>query len=207
MVELENLESLKELGDNSASMVVESLSEMLCMAVEMDVSAVHVDTIKSIPDILKLTGDTIVGAYVGFSGKLSGTVLTILSIESAREMADIMLAGMDEDDPQDYLTEMQESAILEIGNILTSPFIDVMADALSLELTQSPPAIACNTLGSLISLSMDGASESDLAIVFNSALHVVDQNINCNILMLPDPDNVEAMIRDIRSLNLTSEDS
>ena len=207
MVELENLESLKELGDNSASMVVESLSEMLCMAVEMDVSAVHVDTIKSIPDILKLTSDAIVGAYVGFSGKLSGTVLTILSIESAREMADIMLAGMDEDDPQDYLTEMQESAILEIGNILTSPFIDVMADALSLELTQSPPAIACNTLGSLISLSMDGASESDLAIVFNSALHVVDQNINCNILMLPDPDNVEAMIRDIRSLNLTSEDS
>ena len=207
MVELENLESLKELGDNSASMVVESLSEMLCMAVEMDVSAVHVDTIKSIPDILKLTSDAIVGAYVGFSGKLSGTVLTILSIESAREMADIMLAGMDEDDPQDYLTEMQESAILEIGNILTSPFIDVMADALSLELTQSPPAIACNTLGSLISLSMDGASESDLAIVFNSALHVVDQNINCNILMLPDPDNVEAMIRDIGSLNLTSEDS
>ena len=207
MVELENLESLKELGDNSASMVVESLSEMLCMAVEMDVSAVHVDTIKSIPDILKLTGDTIVGAYVGFSGKLSGTVLTILSIESAREMADVMLAGMDEDDPQDYLTEMQESAILEIGNILTSPFIDVMADALSLELTQSPPAIACDTLSSLISLAMDGASESDLAIVFNSALHVVDQNINCNILMLPDPDNVEAMIRDIGSLNLAAEDS
>ncbi len=207
MVELENLESLKELGDNSASMVVESLSEMLCMAVEMDVSAVHVDTIKSIPDILKLTGDAIVGAYVGFSGKLSGTVLTILSIESAREMADVMLAGMDENDPLDYLTEMQESAILEIGNILTSPFIDVMADALSLELTQSPPAIACDTLGSLISLSMDGANENDLAIVFNSALHVVDQNINCNILMLPDPDNVEAMIRDIGSLNLTSEDS
>ncbi len=207
MVELENLESLKEMGDNSAAMVVESLSEMLCMDVEMDVSAVHVDTIKSIPDILKLTGDTIVGAYVGFSGKLSGTVLTILSIESAREMADIMLAGMDEDDPQDYLTEMQESAILEIGNILTSPFIDVMADALSLELTQSPPAIACDTLSALISQSMDGASEKDLAIVFNSALHVVDQNINCNILMLPDPDNVEAMINDIGSLNITPADS
>ncbi|MCK4458275.1 MAG: chemotaxis protein CheC [Methanosarcinales archaeon] len=207
MVELANLETLKEMGDNSASMVVESLSEMLCMAVEMDVSAVHVDAIKSIPDILKLSGDTIVGAYVGFSGKLSGTVLTILSIESAREMADIMLAGMDEDDPLDYLTEMQESAILEIGNIMTSPFIDVMADALSLELTQSPPAIACDTLGSLISLSMDGASESDFAIVFNSALHVVDQNINCNILMLPDTGNVETMINDLGSLKSTPETS
>ena len=207
MVELENLETLKEMGDNSASIVMESLSEMLCMAVEMDVSAVHVDMIKGIPDILKLPGDTIVGAYVGFSGKLSGTVLTILSVESAREMADIMLAGMDDEEPLEYLTEMQESAILEIGNILTSPFIDVMADALSLELTQSPPVIACDTLSSLISLSMNGASESDFAIVFNSALHVVDQNINCNILMLPDPDNVETMINDIGSLKSVSEAS
>ncbi len=207
MVELENLETLKEMGDNSASIVMESLSEMLCMAVEMDVSAVHVDMIKGIPDILKLPGDTIVGAYVGFSGKLSGTVLTILSVESAREMADIMLAGMDDEEPLEYLTEMQESAILEIGNILTSPFIDVMADALSLELTQSPPVIACDTLSSLISLSMNGASESDFAIVFNSALHVVDQNINCNILMLPDPDNVETMINDIGSLKSASEAS
>jgi len=188
------------MGDNSASMVMESLSEMLCMAVEMDVSVVHVEMIKGIPDILKLPIDVVVGAYVGFSGKISGTVLTILSIESAREMADILLAGMDDDEPLEYLTEMQESAILEIGNIMTSPFIDVMADALSMELTQSPPAIACETLGSLISLSMDGANESDFAIVFNSALHVVDQNINCNILMLPDPGNVEMMLGDLGSL-------
>ncbi|MCK4651712.1 MAG: chemotaxis protein CheC [Methanosarcinales archaeon] len=207
MVELANLETLKEMGDNSASMVMESLSEMLCMAVEMDVSVVHVEMIKGIPDILKLPIDVVVGAYVGFSGKISGTVLTILSIESAREMADILLAGMDEDEPLEFLTEMQESAILEIGNIMTSPFIDVMADALSLELTQSPPAIACDTLSSLISLSMDGASESDFAIVFNSALHVVDQNINCNILMLPDTGNVETMINDLGSLKSTPETS
>lgn len=200
MVELENLEALKEMGDNSASMVVESLSEMLCMAVEMDVSAVHVDTIKGIPDILKLSGDVIVGAYVGFSGKISGTVLTVLSVESAREMADILLAGMDEEEPLEYLTEMQESAILEIGNILTSPFIDVMADALSMELTQSPPAIACDALNSLINQSLNGSDDSDFAIVFNSALHVVDQNINCNILMLPDPGNIEVMLGDLGSL-------
>ena len=200
MVELENLETLKEMGDNSASIVMESLSEMLCMAVEMDVSAVHVEMIKGIPDILKLPIDVVVGAYVGFSGKISGTVLTILSIESARGMADILLAGMDDEAPLEYLTEMQESAILEIGNIMTSPFIDVMADALSMELTQSPPAIACDTLSSLISLSVNGSDDSDFAIVFNSALHVVDQNINCNILMLPDPGNVEMMLGELGSL-------
>jgi chemotaxis protein CheC len=204
MVKHENLETLKEMGDNSASIVMESLSEMLCMAVEMDVSAVHVEMIKGIPDILKLPIDVVVGAYVGFSGKISGTVLTVLSIESAREMADILLAGMDDDEPLEYLTEMQESAILEIGNIMTSPFIDVMADALYMELTQSPPVIACDTLGSLINLSVNGSADSDFAIVFNSALHVVEQNIKCNILMLPDPGNVETMLRELGSLKSES---
>ena len=204
MVKHENLETLKEMGDNSASMVMASLSEMLCMAVEMDVSAVHVEMIKGIPDILKLPIDVVVGAYVGFSGKISGTVLTVLSIESAREMADILLAGMDDDEPLEYLTEMQESAILEIGNIMTSPFIDVMADALYMELTQSPPVIACDTLGSLINLSVNGSADSDFAIVFNSALHVVEQNIKCNILMLPDPGNVETMLRELGSLKSES---
>ncbi|OEU59364.1 MAG: hypothetical protein BA870_06895 [Desulfuromonadales bacterium C00003094] len=197
MVELENLETLKGMGDNSAAMVMESLSEMLCMEVEMDVSAVHVDTIKSIPEVLELPDGVIVGASVGFSGDIAGTVLTILSVESARKMADILLAGMDEEEPTGVLTEMQESAILEIGNILTSPFIDVMAEATSMVLTQSPPSIACDALSSLIDQSMDGSQTSDVAIVFNSALHVVNQDIDCNILMLPDPDKIELLFKSL----------
>ncbi len=197
MVELENLETLKGMGDNSAAIVMESLSEMLCMEVEMDVSAVHVDTIKSIPEVLELPDGVIVGASVGFSGDIAGTVLTILSVESARKMADILLAGMDEEEPTGVLTEMQESAILEIGNILTSPFIDVMADATSMVLTQSPPSIACDTLSTLIDQSMGGSQISDFAIVFNSALHVVNQDIDCNILMLPDPDKIELLFKSL----------
>ncbi|KAF5410228.1 MAG: chemotaxis protein CheC [Euryarchaeota archaeon] len=197
MVELENLETLKGMGDNSAAIVMESLSEMLCMEVEMDVSAVHVDTIKSIPEVLELPNGVIVGASVGFSGDIAGTVLTILSVESARKMADILLAGMDEEEPTGVLTEMQESAILEIGNILTSPFIDVMADATSMVLTQSPPSIACDMLSALIDQSMDGSQISDFAIVFNSALHVVNQDIDCNILMLPDPDKIELLFKSL----------
>ncbi len=197
MVELENLETLKGMGDNSAAMVMESLSEMLCMEVEMDVSAVHVDTIKSIPEVLELPDGVIVGASVGFSGDIAGTVLTILSVESARKMADILLAGMDGEEPTGVLTEMQESAILEIGNILTSPFIDVMAEATSMVLTQSPPSIACDALSALIDQSMDGSQTSDVAIVFNSALHVVNQDIDCNILMLPDPDKIELLFKSL----------
>nr|QNO41862.1 hypothetical protein OLEPNHLG_00009 [Methanosarcinales archaeon ANME-2c ERB4] len=177
---------------------MESLSEMLCMEVEMDVSAVHVDTIKSIPAVLELPNGVIVGASVGFSGDIAGTVLTILSVESARKMADILLAGMDEEEPTGVLTEMQESAILEIGNILTSPFIDVMADATSMVLTQSPPSIACDMLSALIDQSMDGSQISDFAIVFNSALHVVNQDIDCNILMLPDPDKIELLFKSLQ---------
>jgi len=193
MVELNVLESIKEMGDRSASLVMESLSGMLGMEVVMDVSTVSVEAIERIPSDIGLSDEHVVGAYAGFSGEVSGSVLTVLSIESARKLADILLAGMDDEEPLEYLTEMQESAILEVGNILTSPFIDVWADTVSIELTQSPPSIACDLLHSVIDRSLDGRAETNIAIAFNSALHVVDQDIDCNILLLPDPDKMEML--------------
>ncbi|NIA11414.1 MAG: hypothetical protein GWP10_17225, partial [Nitrospiraceae bacterium] len=52
MVELDILKSIKEMGDRSASLVMESLSGMLGMEVVMDVSAVNVEAIERIPSAI-----------------------------------------------------------------------------------------------------------------------------------------------------------
>lgn len=195
MVKPEILESIREMGDRSASAVMESLSEMLCMEVVMDVSSVNVESIEIIPSVIGLPDERIVGTHVNFSGRMSGSVLTILSIVGARKLADILLAGMDDEDPLEYLTEMQESAILEICNIMTSPFIDIIADAMSIELTQSPPSIVCESLYVLMNRSLDGYPS--VAIAFRSALRVVEHNIDCNIMVLPNPDEIERLLNSL----------
>ncbi|MEA1944855.1 MAG: chemotaxis protein CheC [Euryarchaeota archaeon] len=195
MIGMETLKGLKKLGDQSAEMAVRSLAEMTGMQVLMEVSAVNLTEIEQIPAVIGITEDAMVGLYVRFSGELPGSVLTLLSIPSAQRLADIMLAGMeDEADGDSVLSEMQQSAVEEIGNIITSSFIDVWANAFSMGLNQSPPAFVCDYVISIIDAVLAKASEKgDFAVVFNSAIYITDQDIDCHVLVLPDPDRMQMM--------------
>ncbi|OEU59365.1 MAG: hypothetical protein BA870_06900 [Desulfuromonadales bacterium C00003094] len=193
MIGMETLRELKRLGDQSAEMAVESLAEMTSMEVVMEVSAVNLTEIEQIPATIGITEDAMIGLFVRFTGELPGSVLTLLSIPSAQKLADIMLAGMgDEPTEGEVLSEMQQSAVEEIGNIITSSFIDVWANEFETPLTQTPPAFVCDYVPSVIDAALARASEKgDFAVVFNSAIHITDQDIDCHILVLPDPDKMQ----------------
>ncbi len=195
MIGMETLRELKRLGDQSAEMAVESLAEMTSMEVVMEVSAVNLTEIEQIPATIGITEDAMIGLFVRFTGELPGSVLTLLSIPSAQKLADIMLAGMgDEPTEGEVLSEMQQSAVEEIGNIITSSFIDVWANEFTTALTQTPPAFVCDYVPSIIDAALARASEKgDFAVVFNSAIHITDHDINCHILVLPDPDKMQMM--------------
>ncbi len=195
MIGMETLRELKRLGDQSAKMAVESLAEMTAMEVVMEVSAVNLTEVEQIPATIGITEDAIIGLFVRFTGELPGSVLTLISIPSAQKLADIMLAGMgDEPAEGEVLSEMQQSAVEEIGNIITSSFIDVWANAFTTALTQTPPAFVCDYVPSVIDAALARASEKgDFAVVFNSAIHITDQDIDCHILVLPDPDKMQMM--------------
>ncbi|MHC1574533.1 MAG: chemotaxis protein CheC [Candidatus Methanogasteraceae archaeon] len=195
MIGMETLRELKRLGDQSAEMAVESLAEMTAMEVVMEVSAVNLTEVEQIPATIGITEDAIIGLFVRFTGELPGSVLTLISIPSAQKLADIMLAGMgDEPAEGEVLSEMQQSAVEEIGNIITSSFIDVWANAFTTALTQTPPAFVCDYVPSVIDAALARASEKgDFAVVFNSAIHITDQDIDCHILVLPDPDKMQMM--------------
>ncbi len=195
MIGMETLRELKRLGDQSAEMAVESLAEMTSMEVVMEVSAVNLTEVEQIPATIGITEDAIIGLFVRFTGELPGSVLTLISIPSAQKLADIMLAGMgDEPAEGEVLSEMQQSAVEEIGNIITSSFIDVWANEFTTALTQTPPAFVCDYVPSVIDAALARASEKgDFAVVFNSAIHITDQDIDCHILVLPDPDKMQMM--------------
>ncbi|RZN35852.1 MAG: hypothetical protein EF813_08265 [Methanosarcinales archaeon] len=195
MIGMNTLKGLKRLGDQSAERAVQSLAEMTGTEVVMEVSAVNMTEIEQIPATIGITDDAMIGLFVRFTGELPGAVLTLLSIPSARNLADIVLAGMGDTPTEDeVLTEMQQSAVEEIGNIITSAFIDVWADEFGMGLDQTPPAYVCDYVPSIIDASLARASEKgDFAVVFNSAIRVTDQDIDCHILVLPDPDKMQLM--------------
>lgn len=193
--EVEKLIHIKMMGDKSAESAVESLSQMLGMEVDMNVSGVNMTSIYSIPQTVG--SKEVVGLYSRFSGPLSGTMLCLLSTKSALELSSILLGDFEEEGAEEsdiLFSEMQKSAVLEISNIITSAFIDVWANSFSIELSHNPPVFGFDFADAIIDHALIKAAKSgDFVIMFNNTLSVVDMDIDFNTLMLPDPGKLQSV--------------
>jgi chemotaxis protein CheC len=201
MLEADKLGLVGGIGIKASGMVAESRSQMVGMNVSMDVSVADIIPTDKISHAIGDTEkDTLVGVSVAFEGEIPGDALFIYTPGAAREFAGILLAGMESGAPADgkILSDMEESALLELTNIITSGFIDVWAAEFKVILTQLPPSIPANPLTDVMG-EIGGRLETtdNLSLVFDSTLKLTDINVDLNILVLPDLDVVQLAIDEV----------
>ena len=201
MNEVEKLGAIKRMGDIAATNIAKSMATMFGLDVEMEISSVNLIAVDSIPRLIGVEDDeVVVGSYIYFEGFLCGSALCILTTPSAREVACILLEGIEEGAPEEgfTFTDMQQSALMEFTNIITSSFIDIWANTLSAAVTQHPPAFSCDFMASLIDASLIDASKAgDFAFMFDSLLSVTDRDVNMEVLVLPEMDSLQIVFDNI----------
>lgn len=188
--EVEKLHQIKKIGDRSAQKAMVSLTELLGTDVEMDVTSANLISIYSIPQIVG--NKEMVGLYSNFVGTISGTMLFLLSTDSVNELSNIMLADFTEEKTDEMFTDMQKSVVIEIGNIVTSSFVDTWANTFSIELSHNTPIFGYDFADSIIDHALIKAANSgDFVIMFKNKFCVVGMDINFTILMFPNPDKLQ----------------
>ncbi|MDY6865429.1 MAG: chemotaxis protein CheC [Halobacteriota archaeon] len=201
--EIEKLKEINRMATRSADRIAESMSVMFGLDVAMSISSVNMVSVANISKFVGITEEsTVVGSYIAFNGDLNGSVVCVLSIKCARDIAQILLAGMEEEnrDPLAVLTEMEQSSIMELGNIITSSFIDVWANSLSVVVNQEPPAFSCDYLSNILETSMGGSvAQGDFAFMFDSLMNVTNHDIDFEVLVLPDLDSMQIIFDNIPS--------
>ena len=188
--EVNKLIHLKIMGDKGAERAMESLAVILDMEVDMNISAVNMVSLFTIPDIIG--SEDMVSLITPFTGAISGTVFCLVNPEGAKKLVSALLGDFPEEEQDEMLNEMQKSAIIEIGNIITSSFVDVWADTFAVELSYEPPAFKFDFGNAIIDNTLiDSAKTGDFVILYNSTLNVINIDINFTILVLPDPGNLQ----------------
>jgi chemotaxis protein CheC len=177
-------DAIQELGNIGAAHAATTLSQMLGSTVEMSVPA-----IKAI-DISEL------GSYMGeesaamvafeLQGEIShgGYILFYISKESAIRLTNTMLGLTDMNRP---MNEMDESALLEVGNIMVSAFLDATAELLGFIMLPSPPALSLDMAHAAMStLIAQMGEEIDEVLLFSTELVCEEHKIDSDIIMLPE---------------------
>ncbi len=192
-------DALREMGNIGAAHAATTLSTMLMTPIEINVPEIHIVDISQVHEYL---GDEI-AALVLFQiqGEVTpgGYIVLHIPKDSVQRLTNLML-GMTEENRE--FSEMDESAILEIGNIMVSAFLDATATLLNIIMLPSPPQLILDMPHAAMEsiLASQETAELNDVVLFRTELQSPQHRISGNIFMLPYPPMLIDLVRMLEAL-------
>jgi len=171
----------------------ENVEMMSGIPTEAEVSQI---TFSPIEDVPKQVGtEPYVGTVVEFTGCPSGFLLVLFDETSARTVAEALTPVELEGEG---LTSQHESAIEELGNIMTSGFIDGWANVLEQSIDHTPPELV-HDMGQAIldPIAARLGQHQRHAFVVDSKMHTEDLAFECDVYVLPDERELREALEDL----------
>ena len=177
-------DAIQELGNIGAAHAATTLSQMLSSTVSMSVPAIKA---VDLSDLGNHIGDESAAMVVfELQGEIphGGFIIFYITRESAMRLTNTML-GMT--DMEREFNEMDQSALLEVGNIMVSAFLDATAELLGFIMLPSPPALSIDMAhAAMESLIAQLGEEVDEVLLFSTELICEEHKIDSDIIMLPE---------------------
>jgi chemotaxis protein CheC len=192
-------DALQELGNIGAAHAATTLSTMLSANVSMSVPEIKVIDIS---DIYKYVGDEIAALVlfqVNGEVKQGGYLLLYIAKNSVIRLTNAMLGLTDMNRDLD---EMDESALLEVGNIMVSAFLDGTAELLNIIMLPSPPQLIIDMPHAAIEsiIASQDSVDIDEVVLFKTELISDAHNIQSSIFLFPNHPMLEDIIRRLEEI-------
>jgi chemotaxis protein CheC len=160
---------------------------MLGRSVDISVPNARVLPMAEAVENLGNAEDDVTGIVLGVLGDIDATVLLLVKPAHAEQMCGML--GLPAD------SEYGESALMEIGNIVGTSYINALAGMTAMALEPTPPGIATDMLAAIVeSVLASRAAVSDVALLLDSDLLVEGDDCSVSFLLVPDHGGVEQLL-------------
>jgi chemotaxis protein CheC len=194
-------DALQELANIGAAHSATTLSQMLNCQIGMSVPEINIVDIANVGEFLSDELTTMIVFELQGDIPHGGFLILHFPRDSALRTAHIMQGG--ESAPHTF-SEMDQSAILEIGNIMVSSFLSASSDLLSMNMLPSPPVLVVDMAHAAItSLIAQMTVEVDDVILFRVKLTSDEHNIAGNILIFLEVLTLEKIARRLEEMTQT----
>lgn len=191
-------DAIQELGNIGAAHAATTLSQMLGSTIEMSVPAVTVVDLSHLADYMGEESAAMVAFELQGDIPHGGYILFYITRESAIRMTNTMLGMTETNRP---LSEMDESALLEVGNIMVSAFLDATAELLGFVMLPSPPALTIDMAhAAMQSLIAQMQEETNEVLLFSTELTCEEYKVDSDIIMMPERSTLNKIIELLENL-------
>lgn len=184
------LDALKEIGNIGAGNAATALSQLINKKVDMSVPAVNIISFKEI--FSRIGGEELVVAViVRVLGDTPGNILFVFEHQTALEMIEDLTGIRDK-----QINEMGSSVLCEIGNIISSSYMNAIAKFTNLVIMPSVPAVTIDMLGAILSTTFIESGQYDECVLDIETIFLKDKikNIGGHFYYIPMPGSLEKML-------------
>lgn len=183
---------LKEIGNIGAGNATTALAKLINMKIDMSVPKVALVPFKELAEIIGSEEKILVGILLQLQGDISGMMMFLLEEESAHHLVNVLM-GLPLENSDDY-SEIQLSALNEIGNIIAGAYLSAMSGLTNLTITASVPSLAIDMAGALLSVPAAEYGKIGDKVLLIQTQFGEDDFLNGYFLMIPELDSYDVIL-------------
>ena len=185
---------LKEIGNIGAGNAATAFAQFLNTRIHMTVPSVTIVPIEDVPELTGGVESRVISVLLRVTGESPGSILLVFSENSTLNLLEMIT---DYEIDINNLEEVEISAVMEIGNILSGSYLNAINQMTGLNLFQSVPAFAHDMAGAILSSSMLSIAENDYALLIETKFINGDEEIEGFFFYIPDPGSLEKILNSL----------
>jgi len=195
------IDALKEVGNIGGGHAATALSQLVGRKTMVKVPSVYVIPLEEISSLVGPSEDAVgVGILMHLLGDATGKIIIVFDREDATLLASLML-DMDLDDIK-VIGETEQSALKELGNILTGAYLSALGDFMGLILLPSVPTLTIDMLGAILSsVCLEFGDVRDYVICIETEFEFADESqtvVKGYFFLLPPMESLQTMLEAIQ---------
>jgi chemotaxis protein CheC len=196
-VDVRKLAVFNRISKEGSRRVADSLSQMSGMDAEIEVAKInvmHMDDVKT-----HIGDEEKVGIHVELTESPYGYVLFLLDPADSKRLAGSMVP--EGASAESGFSDMERSAIQEIGNIMTSGYIDGWANVLDTTIGMGTPSFTYGPSNQIVE-HMGGWPDEEIVFVLDSQITTQETDVDLTVYTFP---QVKALVDLVKQIDLDTD--
>ncbi len=190
---------LKEIGNIGTGTAATAISDMIGAYVRTTV--IDVD-IMSFSEAIYHIGDPesqTLGILSEMTGEMDGVMMYLCDLDFANTILGTFLQTQIENFSE--LQEMEQSALIEVGNIIISSYVSALSSIANVEIDLSVPVGTVDMLGGILNAPMVEVGYETDKIMIVSGKFIIDEKVyESSLLMVPTMKSLNILMRLLGSM-------
>jgi len=190
---------LREIGNIGAGNATTALSQMLNQKMDMSVPKVALVPFNAISDVMGSEDQTVVGIMLGFEGDVEGMMMFLFDTKSAHHLVNTLMMRDKEDGVEEgaEFSDMDMSALNEIGNIVSGSYLTAISKLTNLKMISTVPEMTIDMIGALLSVpASEFGKYGDKLLLIQSQFGELDF-VNGYFLMIPELNSYDKLLESL----------